>query len=400
MLKARRIVICISGGIAVYKVCELVRLFKKSGCEVRVAMTKNAEEFVAPLTFETLSGMRVYDDSFAHAWEIEHISLAKFADLCIVAPATANLLAKIRSGIADDLVSTAILAMPAPVLIAPAMNSVMWKNPATQENVSVLKQRGYRFIGPASGSLACGDSDIGRMSEPEEIYEAAKQILCPQNDLEQRKILVTAGPTREMLDPVRFLTNRSTGRMGYAIAEAARDRGAEVTLVTGPVDIEAPSGINVVKIVSTQDLFESVTKLAQANDAVIQAAAPADFTPSEASNEKIKKSGDGMVLKLKNTPDIAQTIGKTKRPDQVFVAFAAETNANTAQADAKRRRKNADIIVLNDVTKPGAGFAGDTNIVTIITDEGAQEYPLMSKRQAADIILDAVTSKLSCATQK
>ena len=200
MLKARRIVICISGGIAVYKVCELVRLFKKSGCEVRVAMTKNAEEFVAPLTFETLSGMRVYDDSFAHAWEIEHISLAKFADLCIVAPATANLLAKIRSGIADDLVSTAILAMPAPVLIAPAMNSVMWKNPATQENVSVLKQRGYRFIGPASGSLACGDSDIGRMSEPEEIYEAAKQILCPQTALEQRKILVTAGPTREMID--------------------------------------------------------------------------------------------------------------------------------------------------------------------------------------------------------
>ena len=403
MLSGKHIVLAVTGGIAAYKACELTRLFKKQGAEVRVMMTESATRFVQPLTFETLSGYRVSVDSFEHSWEIEHISLAKFADLCVIAPATANIMAKIRAGIADDLVSTAVMAMPCKTLIAPAMNTVMWRSAANQDNVAALKSRGFAFIGPATGELACGDSDEGRMCEPEQILEASIALLCPKKDLAGLNVLVTAGPTREMLDPVRFITNRSTGKMGYAIAEAARERGAKVTLVSGPVSLSKPSGVEVRGVVSTQDMYDAVTSLAPDSDIVIQAAAPADFTAPKISEQKIKKTGEVMTLNLVNTKDIAKAIGEAKRPGQVLVAFAAETEADAEKADQKRRRKNADLIVLNDVTKPGAGFGTDTNIVTLITDGGAKDYPMLSKRQVADLILDTVLSlrkENRCATQR
>ena len=395
MLEGKNIVLCVTGGIAAYKACELTRLFVKNGARVRVAMTKHACQFVNPKTFETLIGSQVYTDMFEHAWEIDHISLAKFADVCVIAPATANILAKLASGIADDLVSTALLAMNCPILFAPAMNTNMWFNAATQANVSTLRQRGINIVGPESGQLACGDSDAGRMSEPQDIYNATAQILNSKKDLAGLKILVTAGPTREMLDPVRFLTNRSTGKMGYAISEAAVARGAEVKLVSGPVSIPAPYGANVHDIISTQDLFETVISLYENCDVVIQAAAPADFTPKAFSKSKIKKNGEGMTLELKQTQDVAKYIGERKRDGQIFVAFAAETENDLDKADKKRRSKHADLIVLNDVTKSGAGFAGDTNIITIIGDGMRREYPLMSKRDAADAILDAVAALIS-----
>jgi len=400
MLSGKCVVVGVTGGIAAYKACEIVRGLKKMNASVRVVMTENAKEFVAPLTFETLSGNQVYSDNFARAWEIGHISLQNFADLTIVAPATANIIGKMASGIADDLLSTTLMAMETPVLIAPAMNAGMWRNKATQENVETLKKRGYRFVGPASGELACGISDVGRMSEPSEILEEAKKILLMKRDFEGVTVLVTAGPTREKLDPVRFLTNRSTGKMGYAICEAARDRGAKVELVTGPVSLKAPEGVHVTHVESTMDMYKAVTEIAKRADVVIQSAAPADFTPEIVADQKIKKTGDSMTVKFVSTPDIAMQLGKDKREGQVLVAFAAETENAVKNAIGKRERKNADLIVANDVTKPGAGFGVDTNIVTIVSDEGAEEYPMMSKTEVAHAILDSVERVRACATRK
>ncbi len=379
----------ITGGIAAYKACEIVSRLKKAGCAVRCVMTQNATKFIAPLTLETLSGNRVHVDGFDYAWEIEHISLAKWADVLLVAPATANILAKARMGIADDLLSTVLAAARTPVVFAPAMNTAMWKNPANLENVSVLSERGYSFIGPESGILACGDEDIGRMSEPEKIVEQLFSLLR-EKDFAGRRVLVTAGPTREMIDPVRFLSNRSTGRMGIALAEAARDRGAEVVLALGPVSIPKPSGMTIVDIVSTQDLYDTVTHLAKTHDIVIQAAAPADFTPESISPVKIKKTGGDTALCLKATPDIAKAIGEAKRKGQILVAFAAETNDLSENARKKLLKKNADLVVANDVTQSGAGFQGDTNIVTLIDADGEEQLPLLSKRETADRILDKI----------
>lgn len=390
MLEGKRIVLGVTGGIAAYKACELARLFKKAGAEVRVVMTENAAKFVSPLTFETLSGNQVHTDSFERAWEIGHIALAKWAELMVIAPATANVMAKISAGICDDLLTTTAMAMPCPVLIAPAMNCVMWRSAANQANVETLRRRGFFFAGPEVGGLACGDADVGRMAEPAEISACADDVLNPKRDFEGRTVLVTAGPTREMLDPVRFLSNRSTGRMGYALAEAAARRGARVVLVSGPVELPAPSGVQLVPVVSTQDMFEAVTENARTADIVIQAAAPADFTPERVAPQKIKKTGADMAVSLVSTPDIARTLGESKRPGQILVAFAAETENALENARGKRMRKNADLIVVNDVTKPGAGFAGDTNIVTVISADGETEYPVMSKRDVAEAILDQV----------
>ena len=390
MLKGKRIVLGVTGGIAAYKACELTRLFKKAGAEVRVVMTENAARFVSPLTFETLSGNQVNTDSFERAWEIGHIALAKWAELMVIAPATANVMAKISTGICDDLLTTTVMAMPCPVLLAPAMNCVMWRSAANQANVETLKRRGFFFAGPETGSLACGDADVGRMAEPSEIAACAEDVLNPRHDFEGRTVLVTAGPTREMIDPVRFLSNRSTGRMGYAIAEAAARRGARVVLVSGPVELPAPAGVQLVPVVSTQDMFKAVTENARTADIVIQAAAPADFTPERVASQKIKKTGEDMAVHLVATPDIARTLGENKRPGQILVAFAAETENALENARGKRVRKNADLIVVNDVTKPGAGFAGDTNIVTVITASSETEYPVMSKRDVAEAILEQV----------
>ena len=390
MLDGIRVALGVTGGIAAYKACELTSLLKKAGAEVRVVMTQSATEFVSPQTFETLSGNRTSIGMFDRAWEIEHIALAKWADILLIAPATANILAKIAHGIADDLLSTVAMASPAPIAVAPAMNTQMWFSSANQANLKLLRERGVHMIGPASGLLACGDDDVGRMSEPKDIMTALEAILKPIRDFEGRKVLVTAGPTREALDPVRYLTNRSSGRMGIALAEAARDRGASVTLVLGPVAIQPPSGVEVVRIETTQDLYDAVISRAQGFDVVLQAAAPADYRPESPSEGKIKKTGGALTLKLVENPDVAKALGERKASGQILVAFAAETGENIENARKKRLKKNADLIVLNDVTKPGAGFDVSTNIVTLIDRLGEEALPILDKRQAAERILDRV----------
>ena len=395
MLENRRIVVGVTGGIAAYKAAELVSRLKKAGAQVRVVMTENALKFIPALTLETLSGNRAYVDQFNREFEIEHIALSKWAELFVVAPATANFIGKMACGIADDLMSTTAMAVKCPVLIAPAMNTNMWKNPACRANMATLKARGVLTVGPESGKLACGDTDVGRMSEPERILERIEGILGRAQDLAGRTVMVTAGPTVERIDPVRYITNRSTGKMGYAIAEAARDRGARVILVSGPVNLEQIPGVEMVRATSSKELCENVLKHGPEADIVIQAAAPADFTPAQAADRKIKKQpGEGMTLELVPTTDIAAELGRRKHAGQVLVAFAAETNDVMENARKKLKKKNADIIVANDVTAPGAGFGTDTNLITIITAESAEELPLMTKRQAADAIIDAAAGFL------
>ena len=392
MLKDKNIVLGVTGGIAAYKACDLVSRLKKQGALVRVVLTANGAKFVPPLTFETLSSNPVVTDTFEPRKSLEHISLAKWADAFVIAPASANCLAKLANGIADDLLSTTALAMTAPLLIAPAMNANMWRHPATQANFRLLLERGAKTVGPMSGHLACGDDDVGRMAEPEQIVEALDALLNPRRDFEGRHVLVTAGPTVERIDPVRYITNRSSGKMGYAIAEAARDRGAEVGLVSGPVNLAAPEGVEVVKIESSAELCAAVLARGDWADVVIQAAAPADYTPVNVSETKIKKTDAGMMLELKNTTDIAKTLGERKHPGQVLVAFAAETDRVLENAKGKLEKKNADLIVANDVTRPGAGFGVDTNAVTLITRQDEKALPVMSKRDVADAILDKVAA--------
>ena len=391
MLQGKKIVLGVTGGIAAFKSCELVSMLVKRGAQVRTVLTRHACEFVAPLSFESLSGNAVCTDDGLRAFNIEHIALAKWADALVIAPATANIMAKMAGGIADDLLSTTCLAVNAPVLIAPAMNSNMWRAAATQANLKTLLERGVRTVGPGTGYLACGDADVGRMSEPTEIAEAIDAMLEPEKtDLAGTRVLVTAGPTVERIDPVRYITNRSTGKMGYAIAEQAAKRGAEVTLVSGPTALSCPKGVTRIDAESSKDLCEAVLSRAEWADAVIQAAAPADFTPETVSDVKIKKHGESLTLTLKPTTDIAAALGQRKRPGQVLVAFAAETNDVSENARAKLVKKNADFIVANDVTQAGAGFGTDTNIVTFITPEELITLPRMSKKDVADAILDRV----------
>ena len=393
LLEGKQVVLGVTGGIAAYKACELTSRLRKAGAQVHVIMTKNACQFVSPLTFETLSNHPAVTDTFARpdTWEVEHVALAKAADVFVIAPATANIMAKMACGIADDMLSTTVLATRAPVLIAPAMNTGMWENPATQENAAVLRRRGVRFIGPEGGYLACGDTGAGRMSEPEQIFNAIVGILCPRRDLEGLNVLVTAGPTQEKLDPVRYITNRSSGKMGYAIAEAADVRGAKVTLVTGPTNLTVPSCVESVPVVSTQDLYDAMLALCPRMDVIIQAAAPADFTPVEIAPEKIKKQGAGaLILTLRQTPDVAAAGGKIKKEGQTLVGFAAETEHVLENAGGKLKKKILDMIVANDVTAPGAGFDVDTNIVTFVTKEKQETLPCMQKRQVADELLDRV----------
>ena len=390
MLTGKKIVVGVTGGIAAYKACDLVSRLKKRGAQVRVVLTEHACQFVQPLTFETLSGNPAYTDSFDRKYEIGHVALAKWADLLLIAPATANCMAKMSCGVADDLLSTTCLAVRCPVLLAPAMNSAMWRNPATQANLALLRSRGVRFVGPEAGHLACGDDDVGRMSEPEQIVEAVEAILNPQRDLEGLKVLVTAGPTVERIDPVRYITNRSTGKMGYALAEAARDRGANVTLISGPTKLTAPEGVELVRIESSAQLCAAVLERGGKADVVVQAAAPADFRPKNVAERKIKKTGENMTLELEATTDIAAELGRRKQPGQILVAFAAETNDVMDNARGKLIKKNADLIVANDVSRSDAGFGVDTNVITLITAEDVRALEKMSKRAASDAILSRV----------
>lgn len=390
-MKKPCVVLGVTGGIAVYKACELLRLLQKRGIDVFVVMTQNACRFVAPLTFETLSGHPVAVDTFdrPQTWEVEHIALAKRADLFLIAPATANIMGKMACGIADDMLSTTVMATRAPVLVAPAMNTGMWENAAVQQNVKTLRARGVEIVAPVSGHLACGDNGAGKLEDVAVIAERACELLFAKKDMEGLRVMVTAGPSREALDPVRYISNRSSGKMGYAIAQAAQKRGAEVTLLSGPVAIEAPQGVKLAPFTTTQELLDRASELAQEQDLLIQAAAPADYRAKEIAPQKIKKQGgEPMTFTLVENPDVAATLGKAKRSGQVFVGFAAETNDVLAHARDKLARKNLDMIVANDVTRPGAGFDVDTNIVTLITKDGQEALPMMSKAEVAQRILD------------
>ena len=392
-LTGREIVLGVTGGIAAYKSAEIVSRLRHLGASVHVIMTKNAAEFVTPLTFQTLSANQVVTNTFdaPEYWNVEHVALAKLAEVFVIAPATANILAKMANGIADDMLSTTVLATKAPILVAPAMNTGMWMAEATKQNVKTLKERGVRMIGPENGILACGDEGTGRMSEPETIVEEIRRILTQKQDFAGKKVLVTAGATRERLDPVRFITNDSCGKMGFAIAEAARNRGAEVTVIRGSVTAEIPAGVRVIPVESARDLYDAMMKEAPEQDVIIQAAAVSDYRPAEQKNKKIKKaSGENLILELTENPDIARAVGEKKKPGQTLVGFAAETDNVQKNAKSKLTKKNLEMIVANDVTKPGAGFNVDTNIAALITADGIEEQPLQTKRQLAEKILDRI----------
>ena len=392
-LTGRKIVLGVTGGIAAYKSAELVSRLRHLGAEVHVIMTRNAAEFVSPLTFQTLSANQVVTDTFQapEYWNVEHVALAKLAEVFVIAPATANIIAKMAAGIADDMLSTTVLATKAPVLVAPAMNTGMWTAGATCANVKTLRERGIHFIGPDSGILACGDEGAGRMSEPEAIAEEICRILNPKRDLAGLRVLVTAGATRERIDPVRFITNDSSGKMGFALAEAARDRGAEVTVVCGSVSAAVPEGVRVIRIESAQELYDAMMHETPAQDIIIQAAAVCDYRAEKQSSTKIKKAaGQPLTLVLTENPDVAMEVGKIRKTDQTLVGFAAETDHIQKNAVSKLKKKNLDMIVANDVTAPGAGFNLDTNIATLITRDGSEALPLQTKRRLADVILDKI----------
>ncbi|MCR5296385.1 MAG: bifunctional phosphopantothenoylcysteine decarboxylase/phosphopantothenate--cysteine ligase CoaBC [Clostridiales bacterium] len=392
-LTGREVVLGVTGGIAAYKSAEIVSRLRHLGAHVHVIMTKNATEFVSPLTFRTLSANPVVTDTFAapEYWNVEHVALAKLAEVFVVAPATANILAKMAAGIADDMLSTTLLATKAPILVAPAMNTGMWTAPATRENIRILRERGVRMIGPDSGMLACGDEGAGRMSEPEAIVEEIGRILTGGKDYAGKRVLVTAGATRERLDPVRFLTNDSSGKMGFAIAQAARDRGADVTVVYGSVSVPLPEGVRLIPVESATDLMDTMMKKCPDQDVIIQAAAVADYRPEIRESEKIKKKGgDRLVLSLVQNPDVARAVGEIRKPGQTLVGFAAETEHLYDNARRKLDSKNLDMIVANDVTLPGAGFNTDTNIAALITRDGTEELPIQTKRKLADRILDEI----------
>ena len=384
------IVVGVTGGIAAYKTIDVVSRLTKLGCNVDVIMTRNAEHFVTPLTLETISHNPVTKDTFVRerSWEVGHVALAHKADLVLVAPATANMMAKMAHGIADDMLTTTLLATKAPVLLAPAMNTGMWTAEATQQNLQTLLGRGVKTIGPGNGLLACGDVGEGRMSEPEEIVAEIVRLLTATKDLAGLRVLVTAGPTRERMDPVRYMTNDSSGKMGYAIAEAAAARGAEVTLVSGPTALAVPQGATAVPVESTRDLLDAMLARCEAQDIIIQAAAPADYRFEAQSATKIKKQGgEPLCLTLVENPDVAKAVAEHSHKGQTLVGFAAETDQALQNARAKLKRKGLDMIVLNDVTKEGAGFNVDTNIVTLITPDTETPLPLMQKRALAERIL-------------
>ncbi|MBD1399207.1 bifunctional phosphopantothenoylcysteine decarboxylase/phosphopantothenate--cysteine ligase CoaBC [Pelovirga terrestris] len=391
MLKGKTIILGVSGGIAVYKAVELLRLLTKAGVKVHVVMTRSACEFVTPLTFQTLSGQPVHTELFNlyQEQEIGHISLADRADLFILAPATANLIGRIAQGLADDLLTTTVLATKAPVLIVPAMNTNMYENPLYQRNEQRLREVGYHLLEPVYGELACGWTGQGKMPDPQDIVDAAEDVLTGK-DLAGCRILVSAGPTREEIDPVRYLSNRSSGRMGFAIAAAARRRGAIVTLVAGPVQLMPPAGVEVVSVVSARQMHEVMLGRFAAADVVIKAAAVADYRPMIRQQQKMKKKSEEFILDLEKTPDILAELGQRKA-HQILVGFAAETEDLLEHARKKLVSKNLDMIVANDVSIPGAGFDVDTNIVRFIYRNGEMEnLELMSKTDVANHLLDRI----------
>ena len=396
MLKGKTILLGVTGSIAAYKIAGLASALVKAGASVHVLMTENAVNFINPITFETLTGHKCLVDTFDRNFEfsVEHVSLAKTADLFLVAPASANVIGKLAHGIADDMLTTTFMACTCPKLVSPAMNTRMYENNILQDNLKTLGHYGIEVIRPADGYLACGDTGAGKMPEPETLFEYILRAAGYPKDLAGKKLLVTAGPTRESIDPVRYITNYSTGKMGYAIAKAAAYRGAEVTLVTGPVALKPPLFVNTVPVESAEEMYEAVTAAAEAQDIIIKAAAVADYRPSQTAEDKIKKADGNMDIALERTKDILGWLGSHRRPGQFLCGFSMETRDLLANSRAKLEKKNADMIVANSLKTEGAGFGTDTNLVTLITKEGQTELPKMTKEKVAGRLLDEIRNRL------
>lgn len=396
MLKGRKIVVGVTGGIASYKSIEIVSRLKKAGALVQTMMTESATNFVTPLTFREISGNPVVTSMWSEPtkWNIEHIALANWADLFLIAPATANIIGKIANGIADDMLSTTVMATKAPVVFAPAMNSNMYVNPVTQQNIQKLAALGYHFIQPAYGLLACGIEGPGRLPEPILIVEKVISLLNDRNSLTGKKVLITAGGTREPIDPVRYIGNRSSGKMGYALADVAAKRGAKVSLVSGPSSLPVPDGVEIIRVETALQMKDAVLSQFDDADIIIKAAAVADYRPQVAAEHKIKKSDDTLTIVLEKNPDILLELGRRKS-HQLLVGFAAETQDLINNAKEKLAKKNLDMIVANDVTKPGAGFNSDTNIVKVLYRDGRiEELPKMTKTGLAEIILNKISEQI------
>lgn len=395
MLKGKMVIVGVTGGIAAYKSAALVSLLVKEGADVQVIMTEHAKEFIAPLTFEALTNRRCLTDTFDrnHEYSTEHVALAKQAAAVIVAPATANVIAKLAHGIADDMLTTTILACDCPKIIAPAMNTRMYENPITQDNMKLLKKYGMTIALPENGRLACGDTGAGKMRSPEELLQYVLMACAFEKDMAGKKVLITAGPTREPLDPVRYITNHSTGKMGYSIAKICALRGAKVTLVSGKTALEVPPFVEMIPVVSAEDMFREVTARSDEMDIIIKSAAVADYRPKNVSEEKMKKADGELTLEMERTKDILGYLGSHKKEGQFLCGFAMETQNLLENANSKLTKKNADMIVANNLRVKGAGFGTDTNVVTLITRDGMQELEIMSKEDVAVRLLDEIMKR-------
>ena len=391
MVAGKHIVLGVTGSIAAYKIASLASMLVKQKADVTVIMTRNATNFINPITFETLTGNKCLVDTFDRNFEfqVEHVSLAKQADVFLVAPASANVIAKAAHGIADDMLTTTLLACTCPKIFAPAMNTAMYQNPIVQDNIKTLERYGMEVISPASGYLACGDTGEGKMPEPEVLYEYIVKALTTK-DLAGQKVLVTAGPTQEKMDPVRYISNHSTGKMGYAIARAAMMRGAEVTLVSGKVNLQPPMGVRMISVVSAADMAQAVKEAAADQDIIIKAAAVADYRPGVTADEKLKKKDDELSIALERTEDILAYLGAHRRDGQFLCGFSMETEHMVENSRAKLEKKNIDMIVANNLKQEGAGFGTDTNVVTLLSKEDMIELPLLSKEEVADRLLDYI----------
>ncbi len=397
-MKKKTVVLGVTGGIAAYKSASLASMLVKNGYDVIVLMTQNATNFINPIVFETLTKHKCLIDTFDRNFEysVEHVSVAKRADVVMIAPATANVIGKLAHGIADDMLTTTVMACrTCPKIIAPAMNTEMFYNPVVQDNLQTLKKYGYQIIEPAEGYLACGDVGAGKMPEPEDLYEYIYQTVAWEKDLTGKKVLITAGPTQEAIDPVRYITNHSSGKMGYAMAKVAAARGAEVTLVTGATSIKKPKFAKIVPVVSARDMFEAVCEESKDADIVCKAAAVADYRPKTVSDQKIKKSGDSMTLEMEKTDDILKYLGENKRPGQFLCGFSMETENMIENSRKKLEKKNLDLIAANNLKTEGAGFKGDTNVMTLISKENEVQLPLLSKEETASRIFDEIIKQMN-----
>jgi phosphopantothenoylcysteine decarboxylase/phosphopantothenate--cysteine ligase len=392
MLKGKNVVLAVTGSIAAYKIANLASMLVKLHADVTVLMTQNATQFINPITFETLTSSKCLIDTFDRNFQynVEHVSIAKKADVVLVAPASANVIGKLANGIADDMLTTTVMACKCKKIVAPAMNTQMYQNPIVQDNIEKLKRFGIEVITPDSGHLACGDSGIGKMPSEQVLLDFIKRETACEKDLAGKKILVTAGPTQEQIDPVRFITNHSTGKMGYAIAENAMLRGAEVTLVTGKTSITPPPFVTVIPVVSAKDMFDAVAEEFEQQDIIIKSAAVADYRPAHPAAEKMKKKDDNPAIELERTEDILKYIGQHRRKDQFLCGFSMETENMIENSKEKLERKNLDMVIANNLKQEGAGFGTDTNIITIITKDTVEELPIMSKSEAAAEILNRI----------